>query len=326
MKTQIIKCATAGALLLFVALGCTSARARVNSPFLVDSANPEWQNSNIHVRQGQHVVIRAAKDETWTIGWGARDANGYAHRADPDAGLPVFHAGAEDVDWHWGSLICAIGDTNEDLDDQNHQLEVGLYREFTARFDGYIYFLCNDNRDHPVGFSDNGGKIHVVVMVDNSSQAGPIEERVAPPAQQKHPAIPKHAVQDAHFVPTCDMAGNWTSDNSAEPMDTYRQGRHVVSISSNTGYERVFDGDYVSGQTIQGIQTRRNRAEGTTTRLHLTVTLLTPDSGRVDWIALDSNSDLRDGQTGTYMIRRVILNRLESPARSSKLPRSLPEW
>jgi len=117
---------------------------------------------------------------------------------------------------------------------------------------------------------------------------------------------PAPALQSADdFSPEYEYAGHWTADGDPTPSDVTRQGRHVVSIYNNSGYKHVFVGDYVNATTIKGIQTRCKRADQTTTRMRLTLTFLSPNSIRVDWIALDSNSDLTKGQTGVSMIQRV---------------------
>jgi hypothetical protein len=108
-----------------------------------------------------------------------------------------------------------------------------------------------------------------------------------------------------HYTPKYEYAGHWTADGDPTPSDVTREGRHVVSIYNNGGYKHVFVGDYVDDTTIKGIQTRVKRADGTTTRMRLTLTFLSPDSIRVDWVGLDSNSDLSKGQTGVSMIQRV---------------------
>ena len=107
------------------------------------------------------------------------------------------------------------------------------------------------------------------------------------------------------FVPKYEIAGQWDPDHSAEYADVHRHGKHVVFTYNNPGYEQKFEGDYVNENKIVGIQTRTKRADGTVTLMRLTITLQSADSGRADWIALDSNSDLREGQTGMSHLIRV---------------------
>lgn len=135
--------------------------------FPVDSRNQVWQNSGVPVQRGDRVTIATVEGETWTIGgpWGYCDARGYRTTADPGAGQPIFHKGDVDFDWHWGALICAIGDTQQELSQDSRQREVGFYCEFTSSFDGNLYFLCNDNPSHPVAYTDNSGTIHARVSI-----------------------------------------------------------------------------------------------------------------------------------------------------------------
>jgi hypothetical protein len=107
------------------------------------------------------------------------------------------------------------------------------------------------------------------------------------------------------FIPEYEFAGHWLADGNPTSSDVTRHGKHVVSIYNNSGYKHVFIGEYADDGTIKGIQTRVKRADNTVTRMRLTLTFLSPDSIRVDWMALDSNSDLMKGQTGVSMIQRT---------------------
>ena len=123
------------------------------------------------------------------------------------------------------------------------------------------------------------------------------------PKAETHTRIVKQAIHHPRFVPKYDFSGHWNSDNSVEYTDTRRHGRHIVFTGNNNGYAHVFEGDYVDEQTIEGIQTRRKLADGTTTRMHLTITLLSPDEGRVEWVALDSSSEI-------YLDLKLLLERI----------------
>jgi hypothetical protein len=107
------------------------------------------------------------------------------------------------------------------------------------------------------------------------------------------------------FTPEYEFAGHWLADGDPTPSDVTRHGKHVVSTYNNSGYKHVFVGDYVSDTIITGIQTRWKRADQTTTRMRLTLTFLSPNSILVDWVALDSNSDLAKGQIGVSLIQRA---------------------
>ena len=132
-------------------------------------------------------------------------------------------------------------------------------------------------------------------------------------------ALTEETVPDADFVPKYDIGGQWTSDNSAEYADAYRIGKQVVIIFNNQDYEHLFEGAYTDDHTIKGIQLRRKRSDGSITVMKCTVNLTSPNSGFVPWTALDSNSDLSKGQTGTAVITRVIT---PQPATEDMPPRT----
>jgi len=153
--------------------------------FPVDAARPSWQNSGVLVKPGQHVMVEAAPGDTWDDGWGPVDAKGYGAPRDLGAGTPVFHTGRPNDDWHWGSLICAVGKSRGALDDPDHEVEVGLQRGFTVDDGGYVYFMTNDNRQLPDGrngFFDNLGIIHVQVTVTDPPKQPDVKLDTAPPA------------------------------------------------------------------------------------------------------------------------------------------------
>jgi hypothetical protein len=121
-----------------------------------------------------------------------------------------------------------------------------------------------------------------------------------------HPALTEQTVPDPDFVPKYDIVGQWSSDHSADHADAYRIGKHVVVIFNGASYEHLFEGAYTDDHTIEGIQLRRKTSDGSITVMKCTINLTSPDSGFAPWTALDSNSDLRKGQTGTAEITRVI--------------------
>jgi hypothetical protein len=143
--------------------------------FPVDARGDTWQNSGIRVKAGQHVLVEAKDGDTWDVGsgWGPIDAKGYPVSHDPGAGVPVFHTGVPNVDWHWGSLICAVGDGRSETNDPRYQLEIGTRKGFTVDTEGYLYFMCNDQRDFEGrdGFDDNTGIIHVKVTVTDPTES-----------------------------------------------------------------------------------------------------------------------------------------------------------
>jgi hypothetical protein len=136
--------------------------------FPVDASSDAWQNSGVRVKAGQKVTVEAVAGEKWDVGWGPIDAKGYPAEHDSGAGIPLYHTGRANDDWHWGALICAVGDGRNELSDPGHQIEIGTRRSFTVDADGYVYLMANDNPQLPDGrngFDDNSGIIHVNVTV-----------------------------------------------------------------------------------------------------------------------------------------------------------------
>src|ERR1700677_1038859 len=109
----------------------------------------------------------------------------------------------------------------------------------------------------------------------------------------------------ADFTPKYDIAGNWISDNAPEHGVTTRTGKHVKAVYNTAGSAHVFEGDYVDGNTVVGIQTRKSHADGSATRMAVMVVLDSADDARGYWVALDSNSDLKEGQTAQCILKRV---------------------
>lgn len=164
------------------ALGSHGIDHEPNS-FPVDATSAAWQNSGVRVKAGQHVLVKAAEGDKWDMGWGPIDAKGYAYPRNAVSGTPTFHEGRPNDDWHWGSLICAVGDRRSQLDDPQHEVEVGSKRGFTVDTDGYLYFLANDNREAPDGangYADNSGVIHVTVTVTDATDQPPVKAQASP--------------------------------------------------------------------------------------------------------------------------------------------------
>jgi hypothetical protein len=156
------------------ALAGSAADHAINS-FPVDAASSAWQNSGVRVNAGQHVLVEADKNEKWNLGQRLTDANGYSI-VPPNAGTATYHTGTVNDDWHWGALICAVGNGRAEIKDPKHQMEIGTKRSFTAIGAGYLYFLCNDSPNLPdggSGFDDNSGIIHVKVTVSDSACCAP---------------------------------------------------------------------------------------------------------------------------------------------------------
>jgi hypothetical protein len=97
--------------------------------------------------------------------------------------------------------------------------------------------------------------------------------------------------------PTHDITGLW---RSADPgtAQYFQNGDEVRFIYVNKGFSHYFSGTYVTPTTIKGTINRRNRSNGCLTNMAITLKVQSQDSLTTDWIALDSNCDLRAGQKG----------------------------
>jgi hypothetical protein len=170
-------------------------RQEFANAFPVDASSDAWQNSGVRVNAGQRVLVQAVEGDKWDLGWGPIDAKGYPYTQNAISGVPVYHTGKADDDWHWGALICAVGDGRNELEDPGHQIEVGTRREFTVDEDGYVYLMANDNRQLPDGrngFDDNSGVIHVRVTVSDPEPAHlhPVMPTITPDTKaDDHPGL-----------------------------------------------------------------------------------------------------------------------------------------
>ena len=106
------------------------------------------------------------------------------------------------------------------------------------------------------------------------------------------------ALAEAQVQPAFDVEGVWQSG----PIGTaqcFRDGSNVTCVLVNAGFSHVFVGRYVSPTRIAMQVTRRTRANGCTTAMSLTITMLSSGMFLETWIALDSTCDLRAGQSAT---------------------------
>ena len=107
------------------------------------------------------------------------------------------------------------------------------------------------------------------------------------------------------FTPKYDLAGHWVEDTDPTPSTITRTGKHIVGTYNNALYEHTFEGDYVSPTTVEGVCTRKKISDQTTTTTHCTWVFSSPNVLRLYWVALDSKSDLKMGQSGYANNRRV---------------------
>jgi len=77
-----------------------------------------------------------------------------------------------------------------------------------------------------------------------------------------------------------------------------REGLSVTCTLVTPSTTHLFIGRYISPTQIAFHITRRNRMSGCTTFMSATITMLSYSVYSSNWTALDSNCDLRAGQTG----------------------------
>lgn len=92
--------------------------------------------------------------------------------------------------------------------------------------------------------------------------------------------------------------GHWYADDIQTLSPVTHQGKHVTMMINNVLYEQILRGDFVNANTIQGTIIRHKRSDNTTTTLQVTLVFTSPTTIRMQWIALDANSDLHMGQSG----------------------------
>lgn len=115
-----------------------------------------------------------------------------------------------------------------------------------------------------------------------------------------------NAKERSEFVPEYEIDGTWINDgDTAHPAPVVRTGREVRGSYVTPYYVHSFIGRYERDGTIVGIQTRVKTDDHTSTRMRLHLTFETTDSVRVDWVALDSRSDLPKGITGVAHLVRA---------------------
>jgi len=92
--------------------------------------------------------------------------------------------------------------------------------------------------------------------------------------------------------------GHWYVDDIRTLSPVTHQGKHVTMTINNVLYEQVLQGDFVDPTTVQGTLTRHKRSDNTTTTLQVTLIFTSTTTIKLQWVALDSNSDLHMGQSG----------------------------
>lgn len=111
------------------------------------------------------------------------------------------------------------------------------------------------------------------------------------------------ADREGTITPAFDITGYWMSEDGIAAF--YQQGMEVQFIYDNNSFGQYFIGTYVTPKTIEGIQYRRNLANQCVTKMSLKFEILSKNTMRLEWVALDSECDLTSGQGGIRNVRRV---------------------
>ena len=98
--------------------------------------------------------------------------------------------------------------------------------------------------------------------------------------------------------PQYDITGLWRSQDPGTSQ-FFQNGSEVKLIYVNRGFSHFFNGTYVTPTMIKGTMQRRNRSNGCMTIMAITFKMQSQDALSTEWIAQDSNCDLREGQKGS---------------------------
>ncbi|MDD5287174.1 MAG: hypothetical protein PHD54_15095 [Desulfuromonadaceae bacterium] len=103
--------------------------------------------------------------------------------------------------------------------------------------------------------------------------------------------------------PKHDITGLWRSSDPGTAQ-YFQNGDEVKFIYVNKGFSHYYSGTYVTPTTVKGTMNRRNRSNGCLTNMSVTLKVQSQDSFSTDWIAQDSNCNLREGQKGSVNSQR----------------------
>ena len=107
------------------------------------------------------------------------------------------------------------------------------------------------------------------------------------------------------ITPAYDINGIWgSSSDPGTSIQYYQQGIDVRAIYINRTFSQFVNAKYISPTIIKGTLYRHNRTNGCATNLMYTLNVLSADAISTEWVALDSNCDLRQGQNGSGNAQR----------------------
>jgi hypothetical protein len=103
--------------------------------------------------------------------------------------------------------------------------------------------------------------------------------------------------------PRFNITGIWRS-NDPGTAQVFQEGTDVRAIYINRGFSHFITAKYITPTTIKGIQYRQNRSNGCLTTMAITINVQSSDVHTGDWVGMDSNCDLREGQRGSWRSQR----------------------
>lgn len=97
--------------------------------------------------------------------------------------------------------------------------------------------------------------------------------------------------------PTFDLTGIWSSSDGT--IQLYQSASDVTGVMVNKHFAHLLRGKFEDSETEVALYTdRRNRSNGCTTAMKITIKITAKDRFQLRWLALDSKCDLKEGQTG----------------------------
>lgn len=103
--------------------------------------------------------------------------------------------------------------------------------------------------------------------------------------------------------PKFNITGIWRSSDPGTAQ-VFQEGTDVRAIYINRGFSHFLTARYITPTKIKGIQYRQNRSNGCLTTMAITINVQSSDVHAGDWIGMDSNCDLREGQRGSWRSQR----------------------
>lgn len=105
--------------------------------------------------------------------------------------------------------------------------------------------------------------------------------------------------------PAFDATGVWQSDGGGS-LQMFQRDAKLTMVFVGPDYAHRLDASYASATSASGVQLRVTRATGCSTRMKLTLDVVSPDTILAHAVALDSNCDLVRGQVIDNVLSRLL--------------------